>query len=263
MVRLGARLRRLPADTLTALSFFSRLPVRPAAGSFDLRESAAAWPIAGLLLALAPAALFWLLEIAEFPSVVSALLALALMAALTGAVHEDGLADTADGLGGGRGREGKLAIMRDSRVGSYGVLALVFCIGVKAQALASIGPFPIHGSVALVGAAVLSRAMALWHWNATMPARTEGMAWAAGRPDWTALGIGLVAGLLAAVPLLIIFELAAVIALLAGAAAVAVLSSLCRRKIGGHTGDTIGAAQQLAEMMLLAGFSIGWTYFIA
>jgi adenosylcobinamide-GDP ribazoletransferase len=263
MIRLGARLRRLPADTITALAFFSRLPVPPPAGAFDLRESAAAWPLAGFLIALLPAALFWLLESAQFPSLASALLALALMTALTGAVHEDGLADTADGFGGGRDRETKLAIMRDSRIGTYGVLALLFCIGLKTAALAGIGPFPLHGAVALVGAAIVSRAAALWHWNTTLPARRDGLAWAAGRPDWTALGIGLAVGVLAAVPLLILFQLAAIIALLAAAAAVGLLSSLCRKQIGGHTGDTIGAAQQVAETMLLTGFSIGWTYFIA
>src|SRR5687768_5251662 len=97
----GARLRRLPADTLTSLAFFSRLPVA-APSALELHGSAGAWPAAGLLLALPPAAILLLLGAADFPRVIAALLALAAYAALTGAMHEDGLADSADGFGGGR-----------------------------------------------------------------------------------------------------------------------------------------------------------------
>ena len=251
------RLRRLPADTLVSLAFFSRLPVATQAG-LDLHRSAGAWPVAGLLLALAPALLLLLLRAADFPPVVAALLVLATYAALTGAMHEDGLADTADGFGGGRAREEKLAIMRDSRLGTYGALALIFVTLTRAAALAALAIIPLYAALALIGAAALSRSMALWHWNATLPARDEGMAWAAGRPDWLALLIGLGIGAVAGLMLLVAFGLAALLAIVMAAAGAALFSDLCRRQVGGHTGDTIGAAQQIAEALLLAGLSVGW-----
>jgi adenosylcobinamide-GDP ribazoletransferase len=258
MTDFVARLRLLPADTLTALAFFSRLPVTAPAGSFDLHRSAAAWPIAGLILALAPAALLLVARLAYAPSLVAALLALALLAALTGAMHEDGLADTADGFGGGRKRDDKLAVMRDSRLGTYGALALFFSLAVRAAALAALAFHPALAALALLLVAVLSRVMALWHWNATLPARRDGLAWGAGRPDWLALATALLIGLVAALLLLACYGLAALIGMLLAALGIALFSSLCRRQIGGHTGDTIGAAQQIAETFLLAGLSAGW-----
>jgi adenosylcobinamide-GDP ribazoletransferase len=251
------RLRSLPADTISALAFFSRVPAGEAPSSFDLRRVAAAWPIAGLLVALPPALLFLLARAVDFPGIVAALFALALYAALTGAMHEDGLADSFDGMGGAT-REDKLAIMRDSRLGTFGGLALFFVLLTKASALAVIGARPLSGAIALILSAMLSRSLALWHWSDTLPARRDGTAWSAGRPDWMALAIGLAIGLLAAVLLLIAFGLAALIAILMGAAAVGLWSSLTSKTLGGHTGDTVGAAQQMAEALLLAGISTAW-----
>jgi adenosylcobinamide-GDP ribazoletransferase len=253
----AARLRRLPADTLAALAFFSRLPVSPTASEFDLKTSAAGWPAAGFVLALTPALVFLVSRAAGFPALIAAAMALALFAALTGAMHEDGLADTFDGFGGGRTRQEKLAIMQDSRLGTYGALALVFTIIVRLAALSVLGLSPGTGALALICAAVVSRSLALWHWNATPPARSDGMAHAAGRPDWLAFAVGLAVGAVAALFLLIGFGIAALIGTLMAAAAVGLFSQLAVRQIGGHTGDTVGAAQQIAEALLLAGLAIG------
>jgi adenosylcobinamide-GDP ribazoletransferase len=97
--------------------------------------------------------------------------------------------------------------------------------------------------------------MALWHWNATLPARQDGLAWAAGRPDWLALAIGLVVGAVVAIVLVAVFGLPALIGILLAAVAVGFFSGLCRRQIGGHTGDTIGAAQQITECLIFVGLS--------
>jgi adenosylcobinamide-GDP ribazoletransferase len=255
---LGERLLRLPAETVAALAFFSRLPVRAPASAFDLRRSAAAWPLAGLVLALCPAFLFWVARALDLPPLVAALLALALLVALTGGLHEDGLADTADGLAGGKTRESKLEIMRDSRLGTFGGLALLFVVLLKAAALASLGLRPGTAALALVLAAIVSRAMALWHWNITLPARSDGLAFSAGRPDWQACAIGLGIGGLAALGLLFLFGWTALFALLVAAVAVALFSGQCNRQIGGHTGDTVGASQQIAEALLLACLSAAW-----
>jgi adenosylcobinamide-GDP ribazoletransferase len=259
MTDIGSRVRRLPADTRAALAFFSRLPVSAPPGAFDLHRSAGAWPLAGLIVALLPAALLLLASAIELSPLAAAFLAFALMAALTGAIHEDGLAGTFDGFGGGRTRAEKLAIMRDSRVGTYGALALLFVIAIKAASLAGIGPDAWHAAVALIGAAMVSRTLAIWHWNATLPARGDGLAWAAGRPDWLALLIAGVTGVVAAIFLLVIFDLHAVAGLLLAAVGAMLVSGLCRRQIGGHTGDTVGAIQQIAEALLLLGISAGRT----
>ena len=253
---LTARLRRLPDDTLAALAFFSRLPVpRPKAGS-NLGKAAGGWPIAGALLALAAALAFLFARAAGFPPMIAAIMAVALLTALTGALHEDGLADTFDGFGGGRTPEAKLAIMRDSRLGAYGALALIFTIVVRLAGLAAVGTSSASGALAIVCVAVLSRALALWHWQATPPARTDGLAQMAGRPDMPAFTIGLGVGVLAALALLATFGVAALIGTLMAAAAIALFSAMVKAQIGGHTGDTIGAAQQLAEAALFAGLAI-------
>lgn len=254
-----SRLRSLPADTLTALAFFSRVPVRPAPTSFDLRRTAGAWPAAGAILALAPAILFLLASALQIAPTVGALLALATMAFLTGGMHEDGLADTADGFGGGATRERKLELMRDSRLGTFGALALLFAILIKATAIGAIGISPWRGALAIVCAAIFSRALALWHWSATMPARPDGMAASAGRPDSDSLAVAAIAGLAAAILLLIAFKFAALLALLLAVVAIQLFSKLCAAQIAGHTGDTIGAAQQIGEALLLVGLASATT----
>ena len=262
MPDLADRLRRTPSDAVTSLAFFSRLPVRSRAASFDLHQSAGGWPAAGFVVAIGPALTFFVARAADIPAVVAAVLALALYAALTGAMHEDGLTDTFDGFGGGAKREDKLAIMRDSRLGTYGALALLMTFTLKVGALTVLGVRPAYGALAIVAAAVFSRTLALWHWNETMPARRDGMAWAAGRPDWVALVIGLAIGAVAAIVLLLLFGFSALMGLVMAAAGVGLFSSFATRQIGGHTGDTIGAAQQIGEALLLAGLSAGWTYIL-
>ena len=258
MTDIGSRLLRLPAETRVALAFFSRLPVAPPAGPFDLRQSAAAWPLAGAILAGFGAAVLLVTSAFGAPPLVAALLALGGTTALTGGLHEDGLADTADGLGGGRSRDKKLAIMRDSRLGTFGALALIFAVGLKAAAIAALILDPWSAAAVLVCAGVLSRSFALWHWRATLPARTEGLALAAGRPDALALLIGSGFGLVSAVLLFAVCGWNAAMAVAVAWAATAAFSRLCTRSIGGHTGDTIGAAQQIAETLLLTVVAIGW-----
>ncbi len=259
MPDVAARLRSLPADTLSALAFFSRIPVRPAPTSFDLRRTAGAWPVAGLLVALAPALLFLLARFFWIAPTVAAIIALAAMAVLTGGMHEDGLADTADGFGGGATRERKLELMHDSRLGTFGALALGLALLLKAAALGAIGGPPWRGALAILCVAAISRALALWHWSATMPARQDGMAASAGRPDSETLAVAALVGVIAAVPLLLVFKAAALLALLLAAVAVRLFTRLSEKQIGGHTGDTIGAAQQIGEALLFAGLSAAAT----
>ena len=120
-------------DLLHALMFLTRLPVPAAArGDRPLMHTGWAFPLVGLLVGAFGGSALWLGAHSGIPLLASALIALALTAFVTGALHEDGLADLADGFGGGGTKERKIEIMRDSRVGSYGVLALVIVTGIKA-----------------------------------------------------------------------------------------------------------------------------------
>jgi len=258
MQDIADRLSRLPQDLPAMMAFFSRLQVAPRAPAPDFRASAWAWPLAGLLIALIPAALLAMLRGAGVPPFAAAAVALAALAAVTGALHEDGLADTADGFGGGRDRAAKLAIMRDSRLGTYGTLALLFTGLVRVASLAVLVVDPGRGALVLLMVAVVSRALALWHWTEMPPARADGLAAAGGRPDGLSLMIGLATGALAAIPLIIMAFGATLFALALAVLGAFAFNSLCRRQIGGHTGDTLGAAQQVAETLLLVGLSTGW-----
>ena len=238
-------------DCKVALAFLTRLPAapEPTADRTSLGASVVMFPIVGALIGLLGgggyALVFWL----GVPPLPAAVVALATTIWLTGALHEDGLADVADGFGGGRTLEDKLRIMRDPRIGSYGALALVLDLLARAGALAALaGPWTV--AAALVVAGAVSRA-ALPPVMAMLPyARTDGLAAAAGRPHpLRAAAAVLVAALIAA---LLLGE-AAGAALLAGAGAAFAVACLARRQIGGHTGDVLGAVQQLTEVGVLLG----------
>jgi adenosylcobinamide-GDP ribazoletransferase len=190
----------------------------------------------------------------HLPPLAAALLAVGATIALTGALHEDGLADTFDGLAGGRTIERRLEIMRDSRIGTYGVLALVLSVGLRVALLAAYLPAsPWRGALALIAAEAIGRTAIVWLWSHEPPARPDGLAATLGAPEResmaTALvlgtGISVVAGALAAG----IF--AALISLAAAALAAVLLAQWSRQRIGGRTGDILGAAEQLAALAAL------------
>ena len=246
-------------DLRAATVFLTRLPVAwPGDAPADqLARAAAHFPAVGAALGAAAGLLGWAVASLGAPLWLAAGLAIAALAVATGGLHEDGLADFADGLGGGTTREAKLAIMRDSQIGSYGALALVFAVLLRTAAAA-----PLMGSAAgiavLAMAAAASRAAMTGVFWALPPARADGLA-AANRPCrvravvatcW-ALAIALVLGL----PLLglgVGAATGAAVLILAGMAALAV-ALLARRALGGHTGDVLGAVQQVAEIAALAG----------
>lgn len=253
---LRSRLARLPGDVVDCLGFFSRIPIRTGEHATEFRLAAAAWPLAGLVIALAPAGALLLASLAGFPAIIAATLSVALLIAMTGALHEDGLADVADGFGGGADKAKKLALMRDSRLGTYGALALVVTVIVRIFGLAAVlSVSPPAAIAAILAVAVASRSLALAHWHALLPAREDGLAVRAGRPDWLAMLIGLAIGALALVLLLPFAGWQVLFAAAIASFGVVALNRLARQQIGGHTGDTIGAAQQIAEALLLAGLA--------
>ena len=128
-------------DTARSVAFLSRVPVpqRHFTGHDGrLSRAVRAFPLAGVLIALPAAALAAVLSAIHAPPALLAFAALALQVLVTGALHEDGLSDSADGIGGGRDRDSALAIMKDSRVGSYGAVALILSFGLRASAIAAL-----------------------------------------------------------------------------------------------------------------------------
>ncbi len=181
------------------------------------------------------------------PILATALLAVAATLAMTGALHEDGLADTADGLGGADAEQ-SLAIMRDSRIGTFGVLALILSVGLRAAALAALPDTSIAAGV-LIAAHATSRGLLPALMLVLDPARSDGLAASAGKPSPTVAGIAAAIGLVVA--LLALGVGRGIVAVLLAALAMAALASLARRRLGGYTGDVLGAAQQVGEIVML------------
>ncbi len=255
----------LLADLLICLRFFSRLPVpttqrERALGASGLVAAAAMAPVAGLALALFPCCILAAAAALRLPPLIAATLALATQAMVTGALHEDALADCADGFGGGRTRERKLAIMRDSAVGAFGAVAIAFSLLLRCFAIES-AIMAGHGGIAITVAAVLSRAACFVPLAMLSPARSEGVG-AVAMASWRALGAS---GLVAIIVTIVLAAWQGVSAartadavLVAMLAALAV-SALAWRQIGGQTGDVAGAAQQGGEIAVLIVFAAGAT----
>ncbi|WP_245515337.1 adenosylcobinamide-GDP ribazoletransferase [Rhizobium deserti] len=250
------------ADLARSVGFLSRLPVpdrffRGHDGTIS--RAVRAFPAAGLLIAALPALVLFLLVTADGDPLVASFVALALLSLMTGALHEDGLADAVDGLGGGRDRDHALAIMKDSRTGSYGVVSLILSFGLRASALAALARHDAGlAALALLATAAISRALMVAHWRALVPARDGGLASNAGMPEDRARNIALLTGALAALILLIPAAglPVALLSLLAAALVSYGFTRLARKKLGGHTGDTIGATQQLTEIASLATLAL-------
>ncbi|MDF0600386.1 adenosylcobinamide-GDP ribazoletransferase [Psychromarinibacter sp. C21-152] len=237
----------VPGDIGTALALLTRLPL-PALGGDRGAAAAWAWPLAGLAVGLIAAVAGGMAAWLGLPDGVTAGLVLAASVVVTGALHEDGLADVADGLWGGAEPARRLEIMKDSRIGSYGVIALVLSLGLRWAALAEIvGTGGLAASV--LAAAMLSRAPMAVLMAELPPARADGLSRHVGRPARATVALGLLLALAAALVLLGAYGLAvcAVTAMLAlGCAAIA------RAKLGGQTGDVLGATQQICEIAVLA-----------
>ena len=237
-------------DPAAALLLLSRLPLPRQPRAALERGASAAWcyPAVGAGLA-GLAALPGLVAIAlGLPAAVAAALALACLVLLTGALHEDGLADSADGLWGGWTPERRLEIMRDSRIGTYGVMALGL-VGLLRWSGLTGGIEAGQLVTVMMCAGALSRAGMVAVWAALPPARRDGVSVQAGRPaiGTSVLGLGLALGL--SVPMLGVWP--AGIAACATASTALIVGALAQRRIGGQTGDILGATQQCGETAAL------------
>jgi adenosylcobinamide-GDP ribazoletransferase len=238
----------IAAGFAVATGFLTCIPVAAAAEGRRLADTAWAFPLVGAGIGAAAAFVLLLAQLCGLGDWPAALLAVLSGLALTGALHEDGLADTVDGLAGGHDRDAKLAIMRDSRLGTFGGLALVLSVGLRAAALAQLGE-AFYGGLALIAAHALSRALLPAVMRVLPPARTDGLAVTAGRPGLAnAIGALLVG---VAITLAALGPVRGALAFGVAAGTVAATSALVRQQVGGSTGDVLGACQQVAEIAIL------------
>ncbi len=247
----------------TCLRFYTRLPTPADAGAHappNFDSGGWAIPLVGALIgAIGGGALLIALRLG-LSETLAATLAIATMALVTGALHEDGLADFIDGIGGGATPARKLAIMRDSHLGAYGALALCLTSILRVLALADL----THAggqtaAAALIFAGAASRAAGLLPMGLLAPARADGAAAAVTPPSPRALGaMAAKASPAALAPLLSgAGPLVVALALLLAYGTSLFVARLAQRQIGGYTGDVLGAAQQATEIVMLLTLSAG------
>jgi adenosylcobinamide-GDP ribazoletransferase len=252
--------RRLSGDVGENLRFFTRLPLWPGLPMApDFRRIGWAAPLAGACVGALGAAVLMAARAASLPSLIAATLAVAAQVVATGALHEDGLADCADGFGGGRDREAKLAILRDSRIGTYGAVALVLSLLLRVEAIADLTrASALYAGAALALAGAIARAAALGPLVWLPAARRDGAGASA-----AALGLSLrpaavtLAGLAVALGLVSFGIVRALFAFVVAAALARLFAEAARRHIGGQTGDVCGASAALAEVATLLALLIG------
>jgi adenosylcobinamide-GDP ribazoletransferase len=242
---------------LCAAQFLTRLPT-PALRAFEpdwISRSARYFPLIGLLVGSICAAVFWGSS-QLWQGWLPALLAIAVGVLVTGAFHEDGLADTADGLGGGTTRERRLEIMKDSRIGTYGALALGLTLALKAAALATLSP--LAGACALIASHAAARgASVLAMRSLAYVGALEAAKWKPA-PAHLTLGEVICALIIAGAPLALAPGWA--VGLGVGAVLALVTALTARRLLGGYTGDVLGAIEQIFELGFMLGVaaSVAW-----
>ena len=239
-------------DIAAAMMVLTRIPVpwdRLSDHPPNITKSLWAYPLVGFLLSAVGAAVYGLASLLLLPPSIAALLTLISLILITGALHEDGLADMADGFGGGRDKEYKLKIMRDSRIGTYGGLALLLSLGLRLSALAAM---TLSGAViALLISGSLSRLMIVLSLKYLPPARQDGLAAETGKPTHKSI---IIAALLPAFLIFLFLPWGVGLIIIALAlAALLFMAWLSRRQIGGVTGDVLGAIQQTSEIIILLG----------
>ena len=253
---------------LLALGFFTRIPV-PQFEDFhndELNQSAKYFPLIGILVGLAGALIFFVAGMI-FPQSVAVLISTASTIWLTGAFHEDGLADSIDGFGGGYEREQVFTIMQDSRLGTYGALALFLALIGKIQILSHLHPAFVP--LVLVVGHALSRLAAVWVMATATYVKPNGKA----KPLATQISGThvLVANLFGILPMLVMLTLLVIFQHPAWAIIKLALFSILPvivawswwrakllKRLGGYTGDTLGATQQITELVFYLGV-LAWS----
>ncbi len=243
--------REVPAFKL-ALQFLTRLPLTAPYSPEAMRQSPRWYPAVGVVVG-GIGALTYLAGVWLFTPILAVLLAVAAGVIVTGAMHEDGFADACDGLGGVRPKERVLEIMRDSRIGTYGVLGLILMLSARFMALSALPAVSVV--FVLIAAHAASRGSMVWVMASSDYVRETGAGSAvSGGIDRHALVVAVTTTGIALLPLVFVLRLEAIFAGLVG---LALGHVLMRRwyepRLGGYTGDCLGAVQQCSEI----GFYVG------
>ena len=253
-------LRRKLEEFGLAVSLLTRfpLPAFKASGTATIASALWAYPLAGALVGIVSGVVYWLATQAGFGVLASVLMAMGTALLAAGGLHEDGLGDFWDGLGGGANREAKLIIMRDSRIGTYGVLALALTLALQATFLVSLQHYAGAGTVitALIAAESAARGAIIVPLFFLLPARRDGLG--ATMTGLTATQLGMTGLLAAGVAIACLGG--GGIPLLGGAVlGAAFVTLLAWRFLGGFTGDVLGAAAATARMAALAWLALSVT----
>ena len=239
----------------TAVGYFTRIPVPASVGrSLDsvqagLNRAARYFPLIGWLVGAVAAAVYWLVSRTVPAPGVAVAVSMVATLLLTGAFHEDGLADCADGFGGGYTPEDRLRIMHDSRIGAFGAIAVCVALLLKWQLLSAMAPHGVALLVAMVAAHAASRAAAVSYLLTHDYVRAEGKAKpVAQRMRWSD---ALWAGVFGVVPLLWFGPMCAALVVVGLIVARWLLGRYFVRRFGGFTGDCLGMAQQIFELLIL------------
>jgi adenosylcobinamide-GDP ribazoletransferase len=240
--------KQLIDDLRVGIAFLTRLPMPhpDGASSPNFLRAHRVFPLVGAAMGGMIGLSYLGLLATNIPTFGAASLALGVGALLTGGLHEDGLADLADGFGGGRDKAAKLEIMRDSRLGTFGALVLLVAFAAKLSALADLPLGAVLPS--LITAHAVARAPMTFMAMIMPNARTDGLSAAAGRPSIATAIAAVVAATVSIVALPWTEALGSVLAAAGGALAIGVLA---QRQIGGQTGDVLGAAEQVGEIAVL------------
>jgi adenosylcobinamide-GDP ribazoletransferase len=239
------------AEELKAvLIFCSRLPLAHAAPFAEGAIGKAAWafPVAGLAIGVVGAAVYVLAHRLGLPPWPAAALSVTATLIITGCLHEDGLADTADGFGGGKTREQKLEIMRDSRTGAYGVCALAMSLLLRVGTLASLADTHLVVWALIASHTAARAAMPVLMWLLP-PARNDGLSFQSGRPPGESVAAAV--GIAFVVLLFCLHPGRGVVASIVLIAAIALIAWLSTQQIEGQTGDVLGALEQVSEILVL------------
>lgn len=255
------------ADIARCVRFYSRIsvPAMPGETSVhglpDFRRITWALPLASLII-VAPSAVTLAVSLSVGLSpLISASLSIAVLTYLSGAFHEDGLADMADGFGGGATPERRLIIMKDSRIGSFGAAALILAMIGRVAALAEVSThFDTWSALAAIFiAGSISRSIGLAPLTFLPPARMEGASAAVGRPSQVAFGVAMALAVLLGIGFTLSSSLSLsglLVGVVASGLCAAFLTFKSRRLIEGQTGDVAGAVQQLTEIAMLVALGL-------
>lgn len=234
-------------DVPVAFCLLTRIPMPrlPDAAFNHSARAVWAYPIVGAVLGAVAGCAGLILGWAGVPAAAAAGIVLVLLAIMTGAMHEDGLCDTADGFWGGTSPAKRLTIMKDSHIGTYGTVALLIVTGLRWVSYASLLPL---GFGPIIAVSALSRAVMPVVMFALPHARDTGLSHRVGQPGRRAVAIGLI---LATIGAMILIGMSTLYALLGALMSTAGMMLLAKRKIGGQTGDVLGATQQITEVVIL------------